>query len=212
MILLTSIKPDSWQKASFRNLDVIILRPLVQFLNPSRSGSSCVLHYQKNWPLRQLDVNNAFLHDTLHEDVFMIQPLGYIYPQFPNHILKLRKALYGLKQAPHAWHQVINKRFGYFTSVLGVEVIFTPSGLFLSQHRHIADLLSRFNMVGSKEVLTPLSSKETLLLNDGSPTVDSSSYRSIVGSLQYLAITHPDVSFVVNNLSQFMHAPTQLHL
>ncbi|GJT93199.1 retrovirus-related pol polyprotein from transposon TNT 1-94 [Tanacetum coccineum] len=84
--------------------------------------------------------------------------------------------------------------------------------LFLSQHRHIADLLSRFNMAGAKEVSTPLSSTETLLLNDGSHTVDSSSYRSIVGSLQYLAITRPDVSFAVNKLSQFMHAPTQLHL
>ncbi|GKA00874.1 retrovirus-related pol polyprotein from transposon TNT 1-94 [Tanacetum coccineum] len=96
--------------------------------------------------------------------------------------------------------------------ILGVEVISTPSRLFLSQHRHIADLLSRFNMAGAKEVLTPLSSTETLLLNDGSHIVDSSSYRSIVGSLQYLAITRPDVSFAVNKLSQFMHAPTQLHL
>ncbi|GKA78002.1 retrovirus-related pol polyprotein from transposon TNT 1-94 [Tanacetum coccineum] len=90
------------------------------------------------------------------------------------------------------------KDLGTSHQFLGVEVISTPSRLFLSQHQHIADLLSRFNMAGAKEVSTP--------------QIDSSSYRSIVGSLQYLAITRPDVSFAVNKLSQFMHAPTQLHL
>ncbi|GJV96906.1 retrovirus-related pol polyprotein from transposon RE1 [Tanacetum coccineum] len=104
------------------------------------------------------------------------------------------------------------KDLGSLHQFLGVEVISTTSGLFLSQHRHTADLLSRFKMIGVKEVATPLNSTETLSLTDGSPNVDVSSYRSIVGSLQYLAITRPDVSFAVNKLSQFMHAPTHLHL
>lgn len=95
---------------------------------------------------------------------------------------------------------------------LGVEVISTPHGLFLSQHRHISDLLVKFNMTGAKEVHTPMSTSEKLILDDGSSSVDATSYRQLVGSLQYLAITRPDVSFVVNRLSQFMHAPTQLHL
>lgn len=44
-----------------------------------------------NWPLHQLDVNSAFLHGTLHEEVFMSQPLGFTHPDFPNHVCKLKK-------------------------------------------------------------------------------------------------------------------------
>nr|KAJ0204246.1 hypothetical protein LSAT_V11C500273960 [Lactuca sativa] len=223
-----------------------------------------------NWPLRQLDVNNAFLHGTLHEEVFMTQPPGYTDPQYPTHICKLKKSIYGLKQAPRAWYIELTTfliRFGFKKSLadlslfiyqdksitfyfmvyvddivltdnhshfldhfitslsakfslkdlgalhhfLGVEVIPTPTGLFLSQHRHIQDILTQFHMEGAKEVSTPLSATEPLSITDQSPTVDATLYRKLVGSLQYLAFTRPDISFAINKLSQFMHNPCQNH-
>ena len=51
-----------------------------------------------NWPLRQLNVKNAFLHGTLKEEVYMVQLQEYIDPSHPSHVYKLLKSIYGLNR------------------------------------------------------------------------------------------------------------------
>ena len=103
------------------------------------------------------------------------------------------------------------KDMGLLHFFLGVEVIPTPARLFLSQHKYIRELLSNTNMSSAKDVSTPLSTTQSLKLLDGTTNVDNTEFRRIIGSLQYLSLKRPDISFAVNKLSQFMHKPTTTH-
>lgn len=58
----------------------------------------------KRWPLLQLDVKNALLHDDLHEKLYMKTP-GFQHPPVEGKVCKLKRALYGLKQSPRAWFE-----------------------------------------------------------------------------------------------------------
>ena len=85
------------------------------------------LAIQFDWPLRQLDVRNAFLHGHLREEVYMVQPFGYVDPSCPNYVCRLWKSLYGLKQAPKAWF----KRFSTQLLHMGFQASLADSSLFI---------------------------------------------------------------------------------
>jgi histone deacetylase 1/2 len=226
----------------------------------------------KGWSLRQLDVQNAFLHGLLEEEVYMKQPPGYEDKSLPNYVCKLDKALYGLKQAPRAWYSRLsmklqdlgfkpskadtslffyekgnismyvlvyvddiivasstpsatsallndlNKDFalkdlGDLHYFLGIEVNKVLDGIILTQEKYASDVLKRVGMSDCKPVTTPMSTSEKLSIHEGDALGpnDATQYRSVVGALQYLTLTRPDISFSVNKVCQFLHAPTTVH-
>ncbi|GJR70851.1 retrovirus-related pol polyprotein from transposon TNT 1-94, partial [Tanacetum coccineum] len=57
----------------------------------------------KNMTVYQMDVKTTFLNDELKEEVNVSQPEGFVDPDHPNYVYRLKKALYGLKQDPRAW-------------------------------------------------------------------------------------------------------------
>ncbi|CAB4314565.1 unnamed protein product [Prunus armeniaca] len=79
-----------------------------------------------------------------------------------------------------AWFSV--KDPGSLNYFLGVEVVPTTTSLFLSQHKYICDLLSKAHMDDAKEVRTHMTTSNSLVLHDGSPT-NATKYRQLVGGL-----------------------------
>ncbi|GJT93405.1 retrovirus-related pol polyprotein from transposon TNT 1-94 [Tanacetum coccineum] len=63
----------------------------------------------KNMIIYQMDVKTAFLNGELKEEVYFNQPEGFVDPDHPTHVYRLKKALYGLKQAPQAWYNTLSR-------------------------------------------------------------------------------------------------------
>jgi hypothetical protein len=103
------------------------------------------------------------------------------------------------------------KDLGTLHYFLGIEVIPVKDGLLLSQQRYIRDLLSKTNITEAKPVSSPMASSSTLSVFTGDPMEDPTLYQSVVGSLQYLSLTCPDLAFAVSRVCHFMHRPTKLH-
>ncbi|GJU90316.1 retrovirus-related pol polyprotein from transposon TNT 1-94 [Tanacetum coccineum] len=61
-----------------------------------------------NMIVYQMDIKTAFLNGILREEVYVSQPDGFVDPENPNHVYKLKKSLYGLKQAPRAWYDLLS--------------------------------------------------------------------------------------------------------
>ncbi|KAK9163944.1 hypothetical protein Syun_004846 [Stephania yunnanensis] len=80
------------------------MRHIVLLLRLLLFVSFCLWFVHFGWPLRQIDINNAFLNGQLVEEVYTNQPMGFVDPSQPNvFVCRLHKALYGLRQAPRAW-------------------------------------------------------------------------------------------------------------
>nr|KYP51292.1 Retrovirus-related Pol polyprotein from transposon TNT 1-94 [Cajanus cajan] len=202
-----------------------------------------------NWFLHQLDVDNAFLHGDLFEEVYMKPPPGFKLSH-PRLVCKLHKSLYGLKQASRQWNQkltealislnfiqsstdhslFIKKSHSSITALLVYvdDVVLTGNDMaeisavkaYLHAQFHIKDLGPLKFFLGleiarsqsdCKPVSTPIDASVKLYASEGLPLDDPTIFRRLIGRLLYLTNTRPDISFAVQQLSQFVDSPRATH-
>ena len=98
----------------------------------------------KQWEIYQMDVNNAFLHGDLEEEVYMKLPPGFRHTH-PGKVCRLKKSLYGLKQAPRCWFKKLSDalfRFGFTQAYDDYSLFsYTKKGLEIRVLIYVDDLL-----------------------------------------------------------------------
>ena len=96
---------------------------------------------------------------------------------------------------------------------LGMRILKTEKGINLDQEKYTQNILEQFNMQDCKPSKTPAENNLKLeVAQEDSVRVDSHEFRSLVGSLFYLANqTRPDIMWITNVLSRFMNDPTVEH-
>jgi histone deacetylase 1/2 len=104
------------------------------------------------------------------------------------------------------------KQMGKPDYFLGIEVQHLSNGnMLLTQSKYIRDLLHRANMAEAKGINTPMVSSLKLSKFGTDSLPDPHEYRSIVGALQYVTLTRPEIAFCVNKVCQFLSNPLMTH-
>ena len=132
--------------------------------------------------------------------------IPYFFLIYVDDILLISPDSAGIKSLISSLSSTFSMRdLGHAHYFLGTEFISTPTCYFLSQSKYLLSILQKAQMDRAKPTSNPCPfSKST----DSTKFNDLALYRSIVGALQYLTITRPDISFSANKACQVMHSPT----
>ncbi|GJQ96442.1 retrovirus-related pol polyprotein from transposon TNT 1-94 [Tanacetum coccineum] len=125
-----------------------------------------------------MDVKSAFLNGILRAKVYASQPDGFVDPENPNHVYKLKKALYGLKQAPRAWYDLL-------------------SSFLLSQKFTKGIVDPTFGYTNGGEIQT--------VEDPQGKAVDPTRYRRMIGTLMYLTSSRPTLYLLCACVPGFLH-------
>ncbi|XP_050909926.1 uncharacterized mitochondrial protein AtMg00810-like [Lathyrus oleraceus] len=157
----------------------------------------------KGWYLEQLDVNNAFLHGDLHEEVYMTLPPG---------LSDYGNSLSEIQQVKHLLNQKFRfKELGQLCFFLGFEIAGSPTGIFFNQRKYALELLEDDGLLVAKPSAVPFNLTLKLSIDEGNVLEDPSLYRRLIGRLIYLTNSRPDIAFAVQHLSQHVSKPRAPH-
>ena len=118
------------------------------------------------------------------------------------------KGISSLKSFLHG--QFHTKDLGMLRYFLGIEVMQSKHGIFLSQRKYVLDLLSKTGKLGVKLCSSPMA-PDVHLTREEETFEDPERYRRLVEKLNYLTATHLDIAHLASIVSQYMSAPTVDH-
>ena len=101
--------------------------------------------------------------------------------------------------------------FGEIKFFVGLQVHQMKDGIFIIQSNYIRETLKAFGMEDSKLVGTPMSIGHKNLKDDDSKEVNQTTQRSMIGKLQYVVHTRPDIALVVGIVARFFANPKEDH-
>ena len=93
------------------------------------------------------------------------------------------------------------KDLGHLSYFLGLEITYSTDGLYITQVKYALELFSRAGLTDSKTVDIPVELNTHLTPTGGKPLSNPSLYKRLVGSLVYLTVTRPDISYTVHQVS-----------
>nr|GFA74199.1 hypothetical protein [Tanacetum cinerariifolium] len=159
-----------------------------------------------------MDVKTTFLNGPLKEEVYVAQPDGFVDPDHPKKVYRLRKALYGLKQAPREWYDELSTFLTSKGFTKGLQIDQSPSGIFINQAKYTLEILHKHGMDKGQSIGTPMAMKPKLDADLSGNPVDQTDYRSKIGSLMYLTSSKPDIVQAVCFCARYQFRPTKKHL
>nr|GEU77383.1 hypothetical protein [Tanacetum cinerariifolium] len=159
----------------------------------------------------QMDIKTAFLNGPLKEEVYVSQPDGFVDPDFPDHLYRLKKSLYDLQQAPRTWEIYYLSNYMSTTLFLGLQVHQLPYGIFISQSQYTIEILKRHGMDECVSMSTHMATERLDADLQGTPT-DQMTYHRMIGGLMYLTASRPDIAFATFVCARYQARPTVKHL
>nr|GEU39881.1 hypothetical protein [Tanacetum cinerariifolium] len=100
---------------------------------------------------------------------------------------------------------------GKISFFLGLQISQSPKGIFVNQSKYALESLKKYSMESSYPVDTPMVEKSKLDEDPQGKAVDPTNYRGIVGTLMYLTVSRPDITFVVCMCARYQAKPIKKH-
>ncbi|GJR21310.1 retrovirus-related pol polyprotein from transposon TNT 1-94 [Tanacetum coccineum] len=152
-----------------------------------------------------MDVKTAFLNGPLNEEVYVAQPDGFVDPDHPDKVYRLRKALYGLKQALRAWYDELSKFLISKGFTKGLQIHQSPRGIFINQAKYTLEILKKHGMEKGQSIGTPMATKPKLDADLSGEPVDQTDYTlfqmpTMPGCIDTRKSTSGGIQFLGQNL------------